>query len=185
MQTAHDSTLAPLVAALPPLFTGEPPRRDDRAETLYALERAARYGWTRNAATHAALSALASAGLVTHEGSEIRLGARLTPDAKPPRVWAGSLWELTEAGLVRLGELRGAIDVTPQDPAAEIPTWTPCEVARSERIRSGEYRVTLTNGHRATVQRDAGVWAWSYGCGGVEGLATKAQAIESLRKARG
>ncbi len=191
--TAYDLTpdgpaaeLYPLASALPLSFVGELPRRDDRADTLFALERVAQFGWTRNERTHEILRGLESQALVTHQGSEIRLGAR-TQDKRAPRIWAGSHWELTEAGRVRLGELRASADVQAPDAASDVPTWVPCAVARSERVTAGEYKVTLANGARSTVARaeDPRGWGWHDSRGGVVGLDTKAQAVESLRKYRG
>ena len=179
---------------LPPLFVGDPPvapPRDTRPDELHALARVECAGWTRNRETHETLRGLADAGLVIPRGTVIRRGPK---DARGhyTRVFAGSQWELTEPGIVRLRTLREAGVEPPADPAAEIPTWAPAEIAASTREEAGIYRVELANGARGVVCR-AGTraaqwshgWGWADKHGAVTGLLTKSDAMRSFREYRG
>lgn len=151
----------------------------------HALTRA-QIGWTRNESTDAHLRALASMGLARHLGTEIRLAA-VEGSQRRARVWAGSRWELTPEGKAALLQLPGVS-------GDEIPTWHPSEVASSDRISAGVYRVELANGAKATIARadaitsaSAGLsgWHWIERLGGVSGFPTKAKALESFRQYRG
>lgn len=197
-RSTHPHTPAPAphfatCTALPPLCIGEPPApepEDRRPVQLYALARAESVGWTRNEDTHAALWDLADAGLVRHLGTSIRRGPK---DGRGhyTRVFAGSQWEITEPGLVRLRELQDA-GIEAPDPDQEIPTWQPAEIAQSTREEAGVYRVELANGAKAVVCR-AGTkaaqwrqgWGWADRSGAVTGLPTKADAMRSFRTYRG
>lgn len=180
--------------ALPAQFVGDPPRaapRDTRPSELYALERVALYGWTRNRSTHETLRDLSDAGLVKSLGTVVRKGPK-DQRGHYTRVFAGSQWDLTEPGIVRLRALREAGVEPPNDPADEQPTWEPAEIESSTREEAGIYRVQLANGARAVVCR-AGTksaqwthgWGWADKHGAVTGLPTKSDAMRSFREYRG